>query len=154
MPDHGNYEASTLGRVRSAKTLEVLKPWLRAGYPTVNLRDGPNRKLRSVHTVVAETHIGPRPSGGRYHCAHLDGDRGNSAAANLAWVTPTENEQHKRDHGTYRRGAWSKVRQFTEIEADLIRRIISLGVPQTELAGLLGVAPSTVSNIVRKKFYR
>lgn len=153
IPGHEGYEASDEGRIRSRKTGTVLSPWLRSGYPTVNLRNGKDRKLRSVHTVIAETHIGARPSGGRFHCAHRDGDKLNSRADNLVWVTPTENEQHKRQHGTFQRGSWAKIRLFTDEDAAVIREIIGLGLTQSKLAALLGVNVSTVSSIVRHQNY-
>ncbi len=97
----GDYEVSSAGRIRNAKTLRVLSP-SRAGrrraYLQVNLSRG---RRKYIHHAVLEAFAGPRPGDPYlYHAAHLDGDSFNNTCGNLAWVTRWENEQHKRLHGT------------------------------------------------------
>ena len=101
-----SYEVSSLGRVRSIPRERtsggVLKPWVNAnGYLYVKIGStAANRRGVTVHTLVAEAFLGPRPKG--LETMHLDDDRANPRASNLAYGTPSENNQHKvaagRDH--------------------------------------------------------
>ncbi|SHJ58468.1 NUMOD4 motif-containing protein [Nocardiopsis flavescens] len=97
------YEVSSLGNVRSwsrYKRGELLK--LRpgtTGYPHVTLwRDGRCHRPK-VHRLVALAFIGPRPDGQQVR--HLDGDRLNNAADNLAYGTPSQNVRDSVRHGTH-----------------------------------------------------
>lgn len=102
----GDYEVSTLGRVRSWKLYRgdrgprILATTLRAGYPAVTLfRDGA-ANLQSVHAVVMLAFVGPRPEG--HEIRHLDGDRTNACLTNLEYGTRSENRfdtvRHGRNH--------------------------------------------------------
>lgn len=98
----GRYEVSDEGQVRSLETRDVLgrrragrvlKPYHAGpmGYEYVALYTGMRRRpvQRTVHSLVLEAFVGPRPAGlwGR----HIDGDHLNNKRANLAWGTPIEN---------------------------------------------------------------
>jgi len=104
---HGwpDYRVSNLGRVASHKGAQprmlsqvlVGRPGLE--YPRVTLSGPGRRQLRSVHSLVAEAFIGPRPSG--LDVRHLDGDRYNPRASNLRFGTRSENMQDSVAHGTH-----------------------------------------------------
>lgn len=95
IPGHRNYEASSLGQVRSVpRTLrdgrqhggKVLAQQLdKDGYPTVML----GRKRVRVAIVVQLAFAGPP------QVLHLDDDRSNSRPENLAYGSKVENEQMK-----------------------------------------------------------
>ena len=75
-----------------------------SGYPSVRLViDGVRRHL-PVHKLVAIAHLPPRPSE-LYEIRHLDGNRLNSQADNLAWGPSKENAADRDAHGTTSRGA-------------------------------------------------
>lgn len=101
----GLYEVSNHARIRSLRRKgvrgQVLKPQTnRGGYQTVNLYDRPYHfKCRTVHSVVAEAFIGPRPTG--HHVRHLDGDQTNNLPGNLAYGTPRENNLDVVRHGRH-----------------------------------------------------
>lgn len=105
----GLYEVSDLGRVRSLPRYgtigKLLKPGTakRGGYLYVNLcRDG--RPLnRTIHVLVAEAFLGPRPEG--FDVRHLDGNRLNCARANLAYGTRSENNLDAVRHGTHNKAS-------------------------------------------------
>lgn len=72
------------------------------GYPIVQLRvDGAprGRICRSMHVLVAEAFLGPRPAG--HEVRHLDGDPLNCRVGNLTYGTHSENERDKIRHGTH-----------------------------------------------------
>lgn len=94
----GEYEASSLGRVRSLDRYvdagggrqrisrgRVLKP-VRANYFKVDL----SRKKFNLHVVVALTFLGPRPEG--MEVCHNNGDRWDCRPANLRYDTHAANQ--------------------------------------------------------------
>src|SRR5687768_4153912 len=93
---HDGYEVSDCGRIRSIdRVLAVMRRGravpaqyrgrvLKAtptssGYLTIKL----GGRGQYVHRLVLEAFVGTCPAGRQ--AAHLDGDRRNNAAANLAW---------------------------------------------------------------------
>ncbi len=94
IPSLPGYWASSDGRIRGPKG-DMVGTVDRYGYRYVNISKGRRRK---VHRLVCEAFHGPPTA---EHCAHLDGDTSNDAAANLAWKTPKENNADKRSHGTH-----------------------------------------------------
>lgn len=124
--DVEGYLVSSFGRVWSTKTSRMRAPGAtgrRRDYLFVPLVDAGVRVNRYVHRLVLEAFVGPCPAG--HQCAHLDGDPSNNRVANLAWVTPAENNQHKVGHGTQRRGArvvGSKLTEADVVEARAARR--------------------------------
>lgn len=103
------YEITADGRVISHRKLtpRELKPNLNGsgdGYPSVWLyRDG-RRWHVAVYRLVAAAHLPKRPSN-KHFVLHRDGDRANSAAANLYWGTASENMydcwRHRRERQQY-----------------------------------------------------
>lgn len=115
----GRYEVSSFGRVRSLDRVfirldtRVSPPRdvttrmrgrllraavLRSGHLCVVIGRG---NTRLVHQLVAESFIGPRPSG--HEVLHLDHDPANNRASNLRWGTRSENL--KMDYAAGRRPA-------------------------------------------------
>lgn len=74
-----------------------------SGYPSVNIRVGGKRKHYAVHVLVCEKFHGPRPDA-TWLVRHLDGDRFNNHACNLAWGTQKENADDREAHGRTSRG--------------------------------------------------
>lgn len=96
----GRYEVSDLGHVRSLlrKTPQVLKPSTNSnGYLTLYVYAGGKRRLRSVHQLVAEAFVGPRPNG--IDVRHLNGVKTDCRAANLAFGSRSRNMLDAVDHG-------------------------------------------------------
>ena len=103
----GAYEVSSEGRVRSLPRIvktkrgalrpypgRMLKPVLQPnGYYTVGIK----RKLRTVHSLVAESFIGPRPEG--LEVCHNNGRPLDNRAENLRYGTTSENQIDAVLHG-------------------------------------------------------
>jgi NUMOD4 motif/HNH endonuclease len=112
----GYYEVSDLGHVRSLdRCVQITGPrpgvsfrrgqsirtfvMKSNGYLSTHLcRDG-KMATRTVHSLVLEAFVGPAPPGmeGR----HLNGNREDPRAVNLAWGTKSENALDQVAHGTH-----------------------------------------------------
>lgn len=109
----GYYQVSDHGRVRSLdRTVinrngvfqqirgKVLAPGLHtAGYPQVVLHKNGKGKIRTIHTLVMEVFVGPRPKG--MEVRHLDDDPTNNHISNLTYGTPTQNRLDSVRNGTH-----------------------------------------------------
>lgn len=87
------------------------------GYPSVRILVNGKRKRYAVHKLVAITHLGPKPTP-RHEVRHLDGDKLNARAENLAWGTPKENADDREVHGKTSRG----IRHSQLIKAGLEKK--------------------------------
>jgi hypothetical protein len=108
------YEVSNVGQVRSLRSARILKP-MRCGqkrkqYSKIRLCNKGVWKDFSVHHLVLEAFVGPRPFG--MLACHVDDDSANNAVSNLYWGTHADNADDCRYTG-------SKV---TPQEVELIRR--------------------------------
>ena len=102
------YQASTLGRIRSIRRLKsgrvkicILRPGFKGGYQQVVLRSGGKSATRQVHSLVALTFHGPRPTPGHSvdHDNRLPYD---NRAGNLKYATRREQEANKNPVGWLR----------------------------------------------------
>ena len=73
------------------------------GYPAVRLVINGQRKKFLVHKLVAERFLPERPSE-HHEIRHLDGDKTNNSASNLAWGTRKENAADRELHGKTSKG--------------------------------------------------
>ena len=95
----GLYDVSSLGRVRGRRGIKV--DWAdKDGYRRVSLYRGRSRSNRSIHALVLEAFVGPRPPG--QEACHNNGDRADNRLDNLRWDTPSANQLDSVDHGTHR----------------------------------------------------
>lgn len=73
------------------------------GYPSVRLTIDGKRTRYAVHVLVARHYLPERPSP-QHEIRHIDGDKMNPAAYNLAWGTRQENADDRERHGRTSRG--------------------------------------------------
>jgi len=145
----GHYEVSNRGRVRSlargmnagwcgfqTKKGRVIRSWKRQGRIFISLFGDGRRATATVHRLVLEAFVGPRPRG--MESRHLDGNVSNNALDNLTWGTKEENENDKFRHGTRNR------LMLTEAEVQSIRSSKQF---QADLAEQFGITQSMVSRI-------
>jgi hypothetical protein len=81
-----HYQASTRGRIRSAKTGLLRKAY--KGDIIFFLGHGRRRRKTSVAQVILETFVGPRPPG--HLPLHKNGDWSDDRLDNLSWVPTFE----------------------------------------------------------------
>jgi len=96
------YEVSSEGRVRSKRSGRVLRtsPNPRGGHLRVKLCRPGVQRTRTVHQIVLEAFVGPRPTGlvARHY---PDPDPTNNRVENLRWGTNSENTLDKVEHGNH-----------------------------------------------------
>lgn len=99
----GLYEVSSTGRVTSAKRVarrERKPDTSKDGYQRVKLwRDG-RGVTRTIHSLVIEAFVGPRPPGSEVR--HLNGDPADNRIENLAYGSHRENALDITRHGRSR----------------------------------------------------
>lgn len=102
IPGFPNYSVTTEGSIftkrRKGSPGGALRPTFYSGYYYVCLHKNGKQRTHTVHRLVLETFIGPRPEG--MQCRYLDGDSANNKLNNLCWGTQKENEADKVKHGT------------------------------------------------------
>lgn len=109
IPSHeGQYEVSSLGRVRSlTRRIEYVdgRSYMREGQVLTAVLSGKpyyyvvlgRRDRRYIHQLVLESFSGPRPPNAV--ARHLDGDPLHNSSSNLAWGTQSENMHDRMKHG-------------------------------------------------------
>ena len=130
----GIYEVSNHGRVRSVdRTItcsdgrvrrhkgNILRTPLSAGggYPVVCLYSQDKGQVRTVHSLVAESFIGPRPEG--MEVCHSDGNPTNSHLDNLRYGTSSDNKLDTVRHGNDRDAAKTHCPRGHRLSAENLR---------------------------------
>lgn len=164
----GLYEVSDLGRVRSLDRYvtfqnrwgslttrrfagQLVQPGPhQGGYLQAHFAIAGKDVSRTLHSVVAEAFIGPRPPG--YEVLHKDGDQTNNCSDNLRYGTRLENEADKEVHGTRQRGEKHKSSKLTE--ADVLQIRARVGERLEDLAAEFGCTFSNISAIQLRKSWR
>lgn len=144
---------SSHGRVRSAVTLQLFPQRLLKGYPGVTINGAPrNKRLFTVHSLVAAAFIGPRPTP-KHQVNHKDGLKTNNALQNLEYATSKENINHSWNVlGNSRYGEDNPAAKLT---VDEVRKIRSEYVPRKmgfhRLAKKFGVSQHLIVLIIQRK---
>lgn len=164
IPGFPGYEASNLGRIRSLDRIvngnpsqlcgermrgRILKPAVNnCGYYRVCI----NRKMKSVHRLVASSFLGAIPPG--MHINHMDGVKLNNRIDNLEIVTRLQNNHHARDLGLLNpaKGESHCRAKLTEKDVQSIRAIT--GRPNGVIAKEYGVSKTVIQCIRARKTWK
>lgn len=151
----GLYRVSDRGRVMSLPTkyhprITILKPWFQTEqrYAYVTLWDCGGRKARSVHSLVADAFLGPRPTG--LLVLHNDGVGSHNAVDNLRYGTQSENMHDRKAHGT----EVTPSAKLSRRQVCAIRNLLASGAKVRSIAELYGVTPENVYLIRAGKTWR
>jgi hypothetical protein len=137
-----NYVVSSKGEMRHVLSYALRKlQKAQNGYLMVGFWLNRKWVFRTIHSLVAEAFIGPRPDG--MQVRHLDGDRTNNHLINLSYGTPVENAADRERHGNTARGENNGNAALKDTDADFIRAAYR--------AGMFGISQAQVSNIVLGK---
>jgi hypothetical protein len=156
IPGYAGYEADDNGYIWSVETnwrgygvRRLVEEIDRHGYSRVRLyRDG-RRVRKQVHRLVALAFYGEPGEGEEVR--HLDGDRANNRPCNLRWGTGLENAHDRERHGHTARGSRNGAAKLTENKVREIKRCLSLGHPQRQIARQFGVSQRAVGSINRRE---
>ena len=86
---------SSFGRIRSRSGIVHRGHLSKEGYYETRIMFNAVAKGALVHRLVAMAFLGHPPSDRHTQVNHKDGDKGNNAAENLEYVTPSKNVQHR-----------------------------------------------------------
>jgi hypothetical protein len=152
-PDYEVSEAGDVRRLTSrtcAKAGYVLRPWLRCGYPCVNI----GNKFVSVHRLVATAYLPSDP--GRTEVNHKNGIRTDNRVENLEWATRKENAQHA--HDTWLQDCRGEKNGQAKLTPEQVMEIRSVTNPggnpygtAARLARKYGVSARAVSHVIRRE---
>jgi hypothetical protein len=159
----GLYEVSDLGRVRSIRFRnrvanrprtepKLLSIRQASGYSIVQLCKDNRTATKLVHRLVLEAFVGPAPSG--FAGAHQNGCRTDNRLSNLSWMSYTDNERQKTDHGTALLGERANTAKLTASDVRAIRQQYAAGATKKGLARVWGVKDGTIFNIVTRKNWK
>lgn len=98
IPSAPGYWVDEIGEVYNHRGRRMAQQVTAKGYCRVHLQINGEPKSKTVHSLVADSFIGPRPKG--LQVRHLDGNKANNHLINLAYGTAKENEADKVLHGT------------------------------------------------------
>ena len=113
-----SYWVSDSGQVWSVKAGRLLRGLVsRDGYRKIHLSDSGSCQQRFVHRLVAEAFV----EGSGEQVRHINGQKQDNRAVNLAWGTCQENIMDKWTHGTMPHGDGHHASKIPESEIPLIR---------------------------------
>jgi len=156
----GIYQVSDTGSIKRIKGGQGAQPNTilsqmpdNGNYLMVCLYRNGKRTRKRVHTIVAETFVGPRPSN-KHEVLHLDGCKTNNNSRNLAWGTRSDNMQDAIRHGTATTGSKNAQAKFSVEQVKNILLAIVDGETVTSISKRLGVSHSIISEIKSGKTYK
>lgn len=119
-------------------------------YGVLRLKDA-SGSFRTVylHRAVCELFNGS--SDGGLHVRHLDCDKTNNKASNLAWGTPKENASDGVRNGKIKRGHDNPCSRLTFEQAQEARRLrATTNMTLAHIAEVFGVARMTVARAIQR----
>jgi hypothetical protein len=162
-PVHGTlglYEITDTGVVFSLHRGRDRERRLSAGgaqYLMVALYVNGRSTVRTVHSLVAEAFLGPKPSS-KHVVNHRDGNKLNNHWRNLEWATRKEDRQHAIRMGLWDPRGHEPVRgsshwnaRLTEQQVREIRRLVAARKPRKMVAARFRITAGAVHDIARGK---
>lgn len=123
------------------------------GYLRVDLRNGEIKKTMTIHKIVLETFVGPRPAG--LQARHKNGRKLENNLGNLCWGTATENYEDKRLHGTHQVGERHGASKLTARDVLVIREAFANRSGHdwgaARFAKQFSVHRTTISDVARRE---
>ena len=162
VPGFENYHVSDQGRIVSKinpgnhkydsdYSREISLTPNKYGYVIVNLFGNGKKNIpRSVHGLVMEAFVGPRPD--RMDIRHKNGIRDDNRLVNLEYGTRSENMSDAKKHGTLlieERHHQTKISREDAVE--IIQLCKSRAMPQWKIGDMYGITQQGVSDIFRGK---
>lgn len=141
------------GQVASVRSgrVRILKGTRSGKYLALSVA-GPGRPY--LHRVICETFHGPAASSD-LEVRHLDGDRDNNAARNLAWGTRKQNAADKVRHGTTTCGERNPRARLTAVRVAEMRAYHgAVKASYRAIGELFGVSTMTAYRAIRGESWK
>lgn len=143
--DFPAYQASEEGLI--SRNSRALKPSPNGrGYMRVFLRRDGKTHTRYVHRIICETFNGP-PAPDQ-EVRHLNGDRSDNRASNLAWGTHAENEADKETHGTIAWGEQNGTSKLSSGTVKAMRDMVRAGASMQDAANQFNVPEKAAADAI------
>lgn len=146
----GRYEVSDQGRVRAVfrarPRLMTSSINRKTGYPKVCVCGPLGQKTPSVHVLVAEAFLGPRPLG--HEINHKSGVKTDASVDNLEYVTPEENRRHAFATGLCK---GRPRRPLSDRQIEAVWCLKSRGYSGQAIARALRVSPGLVNEEIASR---
>jgi hypothetical protein len=146
------FTSKTGGRhLRTKKGKPVYQQEINSGYMVVWLNKNNATRIRTVHSLIVEAFIGPRPKD--FDVCHNDGNKKNNVLTNLRYDSRRSNHKDKIRHGTNACG--SKIAQ-AKLQEDQIISIRELkgAVTSSEAGVIFGVGRRTIERVWRNESWK
>lgn len=155
----GLYQVSNLGRVRSLDRYDLYKRFHRGvvlipkqerpdRYLTVSLWKNGKHSLRYVHRLVASEFI--ENNNNLPEVNHIDENKTNNTVSNLEWCDRAYNANYGKLKNHFK-GVKNPSAKLCESDVRQIRKLIELGLTDTEIADRFEVTTSNINYIRRGK---
>ena len=154
-PIFSRYAISTVGRVmrvaksRGTRPGRILKLSLakKSGYLRVNL----GGQVKTVHSLVLETFVGPMPK--NKEACHEDDDKRNNRISNLYWGTRSANYSDRVKNGGGNHGERHGMAKLRNEQIPQIR-YLARTQPHRSVAVVFGVTESAIEHIISGRRWR
>lgn len=155
IPGFDGYSVDSDGTVygKTGSPLHPFKNW--KGYLRVCIHQDGKRRYCTVHSLVLEAFVGPRPAG--MQACHFDGNKENNRLDNLRWATASENQRDNARLGTIARGERNGAAKITAEQARLIVERRKAGGKEwgrAKIAEEFGISVDLASKIAHGKLWQ
>jgi len=155
VPGFESYSVDSDGIVygKNGLPMRPCKNW--KGYLRVCFHQDGKKRYSSVHALVLEVFVGPRPAG--MQVCHFDGDKSNNRLSNLRWASQSENQKDNARLGTIAKGEKNGAAKITAEQARLIVERRMAGGKEwgrAAIAAELGISVDLASKIAHGKLWQ
>lgn len=153
IPNFPGYTVTEDGRVfssvpwRGTSRRELKQHPNSHGYMRVHMVGLNGRSSKLVHSLVAAAFLPEKPTDAD-QIRHLNGDKTDNCAANLAWGTAKQNAQDRERHGTTARGERNGASRLAASDVLFIKALGERGFSQRRIARVVGTSQRNVGRIL------
>lgn len=142
------YSVSNCGSIKVNKTNRIMKQHIsRGGYYAICI----GKKHRYSHRLVALEFLSNFEN--KPEINHIDGNKLNNNASNLEWIDRSNNMKHAYNIHLMQKPKGIKHPKAKLTEADVmeIKRLVKLGISQTEVSQQYNLHKTTINRIILGK---